>query len=176
MSVADPNDRTADHENNALESVRDPVCGMTVDPTTPHRAEHAGQRYFFCGAKCRGRFVAQPARYLSDDQAGHAAAAPAGAGTRWTCPMHPEIVRDAPGSCPICGMALEPRLVSVDEVQNPELAQMTRRFWVGVALTIPILVVAMADFVPGLSALMQFASPRAWQWLEFILATPVVSW
>src|SRR6202040_3673972 len=96
--------------------------------------------------------------------------------TQYTCPMHPEIVRDAPGSCPICGMALEPRLVSVDEVQNPELAQMTRRFWVGVALTIPILVVAMADFVPGLSALMQFASPRAWQWLEFILATPVVSW
>ena len=96
--------------------------------------------------------------------------------TEYTCPMHPEIVRDAPGSCPICGMALEPRTVSVEEEQNPELAQMTRRFWVGLALRIPILVVAMADLMPGLSVLMQFASPRARQWLEFILATPVVLW
>src|SRR5579863_1539702 len=95
---------------------------------------------------------------------------------QYTCPMHPEIVRDAPGSCPICGMALEPRTVSVEEEQNPELAGMTRRFWVCVALTIPILIVAMADLVPGLSALAQFASPRVWQWLEFILATPVVLW
>jgi Cu+-exporting ATPase len=94
----------------------------------------------------------------------------------YTCPMHPEIVRGAPGSCPICGMALEPRTVSVEEEQNPELVSMTRRFWVCVALTIPILALAMADFFPGLSALMQIASPRAWQWLEFILATPVVLW
>ena len=94
----------------------------------------------------------------------------------YTCPMHPEIVRDAPGSCPICGMALEPRTVSVEEEQNPELAGMTRRFWASLALTIPILIVAMADFAPGLSALMKFASPRAWQWLEFIFATPVVLW
>ena len=96
--------------------------------------------------------------------------------TEYTCPMHSEIARDAPGSCPICGMALEPRTIRVEEEQNPELAGMTRRFWVCVALTIPILVVAMADLVPGLSGLMQFASPRAWQWLEFILATPVVLW
>jgi P-type Cu+ transporter len=96
--------------------------------------------------------------------------------TEYTCPMHPEIVRDAPGSCPICGMALEPRTVSVEEEQNPELASMTRRFWVSVALTVPILIVAMADIFAGLSALMQFASPRMWQWLEFILATPVVLW
>ena len=96
--------------------------------------------------------------------------------TEYTCPMHPEIVRDAPGSCPICGMALEPRTVSVEEEQNPELAVMTRRFWASVALTIPILLVAMADFAPGLSARMQVASPRAWQWLEFIFATPVVLW
>src|SRR4029077_6383888 len=87
--------------------------------------------------------------------------------------MHPEIVRDAPGSCPICGMALEPRTVSVEE-QNPELAVMTRRFWVSVALTIPILVVAMTDIFPRLSALMQFASQRTWQGLGVILATPVV--
>ena len=96
--------------------------------------------------------------------------------TEYTCPMHPEIIRDAPGSCPICGMALEPKTISVEEEQNPELASMTCRFWVSVALTIPILVVAMADVIPGLSAMMQFASPRTWQWLEFILATPVVLW
>jgi Cu+-exporting ATPase len=96
--------------------------------------------------------------------------------TEYTCPMHPEIIRDAPGSCPICGMALEPKTISVEEEQNPELASMTGRFWVSVALTIPILVVAMADVIPGLSAMMQFASPRTWQWLEFILATPVVLW
>jgi len=96
--------------------------------------------------------------------------------TEYTCPMHPEIVRDAPGSCPICGMALEPRTVGAEEERNPELVSMTRRFWVSLALTIPILVVAMADIFPGLSSRMQFASPRAWQWLEFALATPVVLW
>ena len=96
--------------------------------------------------------------------------------TEYTCPMHPEIVRDAPGSCPICGMALEPRTISVEEKQNPELVSMTRRFWVSVAVTIPILIVAMADLVPGLSARRQFASPSTRQWLEFILATPVVLW
>ncbi len=96
--------------------------------------------------------------------------------TEYTCPMHPQIIRDAPGSCPICGMALEPRTVSVGEEKNPELVSMTRRFWVCVALTVPILVVAMADVVPGLSAMMQVASPRTWQWAEFILATPAVLW
>src|SRR6202521_5959792 len=96
--------------------------------------------------------------------------------TEYTCPMHPQIVRDAPGSCPICGMALEPRTVSVEQEQNPELSSMTRRFWVSGALTIPILFVAMADFFPGVSALMRFVSPRTWQWLEFALATPVVLW
>ena len=96
--------------------------------------------------------------------------------TEYTCPMHPEIVRDAPGDCPICGMALEPRTVSVAEEKNPELVDMTRRFWVCVALTIPILIVAMSDFIPGLSVQMKFVSLRGWQLLEFILATPVVLW
>ena len=94
----------------------------------------------------------------------------------YTCPMHPEIVRDAPGSCPICGMALEPRTVSVAEEKNPELDVMTRRFWVCLALTIPILVIAMADFVPPLSDRMEATPPWVWQWVEFILATPVVLW
>lgn len=96
--------------------------------------------------------------------------------TEYTCPMHPEIVREEPGSCPICGMALEPRTVSAEEEKNPELVEMTRRFWISAALTIPILIVAMADLVPGFASLLRFASARAWQWFEFVLATPVVVW
>jgi Cu+-exporting ATPase len=96
--------------------------------------------------------------------------------TEYTCPMHPEIARDEPGSCPICGMALEPRTVSAEEEKNPELIEMTRRFWISTALTIPVMIVAMADLIPGLATPLQFASPRAWQWFEFALATPVVLW
>lgn len=96
--------------------------------------------------------------------------------TEYTCPMHPQIVRDAPGSCPICGMALEPRTITVAEERNPELVEMTRRFWVSLALTIPVLVVAMSDVLPGLSRLGQLASPQALQWFELILSTPVVLW
>jgi P-type Cu+ transporter len=96
--------------------------------------------------------------------------------TEYTCPMHPEVVRNEPGSCPICGMALEPRTVSVQEERNPELVEMSWRFWVSLALTVPVLVVAMAGFVPGLSTLTRLASPRAWQWFECVLATPVVLW
>src|SRR5215472_9370447 len=117
---------------------RDPVCGMSVDPATAaYRAEHAGHSYYFCGARCRERFAAEPARYLT-----RAAIAPlpAAAAGQWTCPMHPQIVRAAPGSCPICGMALEPMLPAAGEAANPELRDMTRRFWVGVALSLPLLV------------------------------------
>src|SRR6266851_1814492 len=103
------------------------------------------------------------------------AAAPA-TKTEYTCPMHPQIVRDKPGSCPICGMALEPRTVVAEEEKNPELVNMTRRFWVCTALTIPILLVAMSDLAPSISPLTRSASPRFWQWFEFILATPVVLW
>jgi Cu+-exporting ATPase len=103
------------------------------------------------------------------------AAAPA-TKTEYTCPMHPQIVRDKPGSCPICGMALEPRTVTAEEEKNPELVNMTRRFWISTALTIPILLVAMSDFFSAVSPLMRFASPRTWQWFEFIVATPVVLW
>ena len=95
--------------------------------------------------------------------------------TEWTCPMHPEIVRDVPGSCPICGMALEPRTVSLEETANPELVDMSRRFWVSVALSTPLLIIAMSDYIPG-QPLMRLASPQAFGWLELALATPVVLW
>src|SRR6185295_1060288 len=110
--------------------VKDPVCGMSVDPTSAkHAAEHDGRSYFFCGAGCRAKFVIDPAKYLSPKPNAPAPVAPAG--TIYTCPMHPQIRQPGPGSCPICGMALEPEVASLETVPNPELADMTRRFWVG---------------------------------------------
>src|ERR1043165_7587877 len=128
MSAADPRDGSA-----TIESARDPVCGMSVDPaTSPHRAEHAGHAYFFCGARCRERFIAEPESFATSDRAEERlSATPVAAGTKWTCPMHPEIVRDGPGACPICGMGLEPLGIPTgDEGPNPELVDFTRRFWI----------------------------------------------
>jgi Cu+-exporting ATPase len=93
----------------------------------------------------------------------------------YTCPMHPEIVRDAPGNCPICGMTLESRTVSLEEEKNPELVYMTRRFWVSVVLTVPLLLIAMSDFIPG-NPLERIVSMRSLGWVQFALATPVVLW
>jgi Cu+-exporting ATPase len=145
----------------------DPVCGMKVDPlTTSHHAEHAGQAYHFCSAGCRTKFVADPERYL------HPAtdAAPAPAGTQYTCPMHPEIVQDGPGTCPLCGMALEPMLPSLDEEENPELTDFRRRFWWTLPFSTATLLLAMGgmylDVIP----------PTVRTWLEFALSTPVVLW
>jgi Cu+-exporting ATPase len=141
---------------------------MSVDPaTTPHRAEHAGHPHYFCSAECRDRFVTEPARYLAPDQVRPPLAAPVGSGkTQWTCPMHPQIVRDEPGSCPICGMALEPMMPTGGDGENPELRDMTLRFWVGAALSAPLLAIAMLWHSP---------SPIA-VWIQLILATPVVLW
>src|SRR5262249_52770559 len=119
-------DRTALESQTAqmAESARDPVCGMIVDPArTPHREVRAGVAYHFCGARCLERFRAEPERFLAPTS--RAPAAPVAA--EWTCPMHPEIVRPGPGTCPICGMALEPRTVSLDAKSNPELDDMARR-------------------------------------------------
>ncbi len=129
----------------AAGGMRDPVCGMIVDPATAkHRAEHAGHTYHFCSDRCREQFVADPARYLGRGacciRSGHGE-------TLWTCPMHPQIVRDEPGSCPICGMALEPMTPAAGEAANPELRDMTRRFWVGVALSIPLVAIVMGEHV-----------------------------
>ncbi len=148
---------------------RDPVCGMSVNSAaSPHRAEHAGHTYHFCGARCRERFAADPARYLTPAPA--APPTPGADGGQWTCPMHPQIVRGEPGSCPICGMALEPMTPATGDAANPELRDMTRRFWVGVALSAPLVAIAMSEqlamLLPG----------RAAVWLQLVLATPAVLW
>src|SRR5689334_6413513 len=123
----------------------DPVCGMTVEPATAkHRSELAGRTYHFCSSRCRGKFNAEPERYLAPG-APEPAAQSDGGKALWTCPMHPQIVRNEPGSCPICGMALEPMTPIGSEEANPELRDMTRRFWVGVALSVPLVALAMAE-------------------------------
>jgi Cu+-exporting ATPase len=144
----------------------DPVCGMRVDPAAArHHASHHGQDYLFCGPRCRERFVAEPDRFIAPRKP-KPKPKPAAPGGQWTCPMHPEVLRDTPGSCPICGMALEPLSPSGVEVANPELADTTRRFWVGLALSAPLLVIAM----------MWGAPTPALAWLQAALATPVVVW
>jgi Cu+-exporting ATPase len=141
----------------------DPVCGMTVDPDkTPHRLERDGESHFFCGRGCLERFRT-------------GAEGPATAAAEWTCPMHPEVVRGAPGPCPICGMALEPRAVAVADEPSAELMDMTRRFRLSAALTAPLLLMAMAEMWPG-NPLPRLLTPRAASLLQMILATPVVLW
>jgi Cu+-exporting ATPase len=192
----------------ALERVKDPVCGMDVDPATAaHRTEHEGNTYYFCCGGCAGRFRKDPQAFLAkaakpQGGAANAAAkyicpmcpgieserpapcpkcgmalepaAPALARprTRYTCPMHPEIVRDEPGDCPKCGMALQPTVLAPEE-RNPELVDMTRRFWIGAALTVPLVVLAMAGYLPLVEGLVPH---RLLRWLELALATPVVLW
>ncbi|WP_337188584.1 heavy metal translocating P-type ATPase [Phenylobacterium sp.] len=149
----------------------DPVCGMTVDPAkTPHRTRHEGRDVFFCSAGCRTKFEADPARYAGGPPAPTAGEAPPGA--IYTCPMHPEVRQVGPGSCPICGMALEPELATADAGPNPELVDFTRRFWVGLALTLPVFVLEMGGHLLGLHLL----APATSNWVQFALATPVVLW
>jgi Cu+-exporting ATPase len=140
----------------------DPVCGMTVDPAQAAGShEHRGVTYYFCGKGCLARFQAQPEKYLSP--APPSAPEPAAAAAQYTCPMHPQILRPRPGFCPLCGMALEP-LVPVEETDGTELRSVTQRFWVSLALTVPLVVIAMWVHFPGS------------QWAEVLLATPVVLW
>ncbi len=159
--------------------VRDPVCGMEVEPgaSTP-RHEHGGLTYCFCCDDCRALFRAEPEKYLAADRSpmpparAPASRVPAPApGARWTCPMHPEVVRDGPGSCPICGMALEPLLPSLEEEENPELVDMSRRLFIGLGLTVPILLIAMSGMLPGAG---RGAAPRLADWIELLLSAPVV--
>ncbi len=211
-----PENEKVEQRHNISEPAHDPVCGMVVDPRTELTEDHAGTSYLFCSAHCQGKFRQDPAQYVGD---GGAAVADASAGavapalegatyicpmdpevrgetpgscpkcgmalepevptapatrTQYTCPMHPEIVRDEPGSCPICGMALEPMTVTVEEEENVELVDMRRRFWVSTALSLPVFLIAMGEFLPG--ALGRLASLGWLSWVELALATPVILW
>ena len=147
----------------------DPVCGMKVDlATAKHRFSYRDQDFFFCGGRCRERFEAEPEKFL----AGRPAAPAAPAGAIYTCPMHPEVRQVGPGSCPICGMALEPEQVSLDQARDPELIDMTRRFWIALVLTIPVFVLDMGGHLGLVSAM---ASPWS-NWISLVFATPVVLW
>src|SRR5438309_5160774 len=207
--------------------IKDPVCGMAVDPATAkHRRAHGGQTYYFCCQHCAEKFEAAPEKFLQAPARSYGLvtlgakpmaartsdepypAAPAKRGyvcpmcpevreskpgacprcgmvlepeapvtakrVEYTCPMHPEIVRTGPGSCPICGMALERRTVTAEAEENPELRDMTRRFWISLALTVPLLGIAMADMLPGMPV--QHALPGWLPWIELLLSTPVVLW
>ena len=165
-------------------TVKDPVCGMDVNPDTAFGGhDHGGQTYFFCSQHCLEEFRTEPAKYLthSQDQRAREVAPPdeLSQGLEmsrvYTCPMHPEIIRDRPGSCPICGMALEPRTVTGEEGTSPELVQMTRRFWISLVLTAPILFLAMSEMIPGQPVQHMF-SARLLTWIQLALATPVVLW
>jgi Cu+-exporting ATPase len=156
---------------------RDPVCGMTVDAAKAAGAtEYQGEKYYFCGASCLAKFKADPSRYLQrSEPPPPKRAAEELQQVEYTCPMHPEIRQMGPGACPKCGMALEPVTASAGEEDNAELKDMTRRFWVSLGLTVPVLLAAMADYIPG-HPLAELASPRVWTWFELIIATPVVLW
>ncbi len=152
-------------------AAKDPVCGMSVTiNTAKHTAEHAGRTYYFCSAGCRVKFAADPARYLADEKP---TPEPMPEGTIYTCPMHPEVRQVGSGSCPICGMALEPELVTADAAPNPELADMTRRLWIGLILTLPVFVLEMGGHLTGLHLLL---GQQTSNWLQLALATPVVLW
>ena len=156
----------------AAEPATDPVCGMRVDPATAeHRFEHGGQVFHFCCSGCREKFIADPAAYLDPEPA--EAPPPAPAGTIYTCPMHPEVRQPRPGSCPLCGMALEPLVATAEAAPNPELSDMTRRLWIGAVLTAPVVVLAMGGHLPGVMALLP---ERLSGWLQLGFATPVVLW
>ncbi|HEX9818009.1 MAG TPA: heavy metal-binding domain-containing protein, partial [Methylomirabilota bacterium] len=155
--------------------MKDPVCGMDVvaGRAAGGSATYDGRTYWFCSPRCREQFVANPDRYAT---AVRADAPPPGAAEQiYTCPMHPEVRRKGPGSCPICGMALEPLTVGAEVGPDPELADMTRRFWIGLVLSVPLLVFAMGDMLPG-EPLRHLVSGRVAAWLQLVLATPVVLW
>jgi len=165
-------DPAASKGGDAGKTERDPVCGMMVDPhTTAHRATHDGHPTYFCSAGCRTRFIADPAKYLTPAELQSHELVPEGA--IYTCPMHPQIRQVGPGPCPICGMALEPEVMTADTPPNPELADFTRRFWVGLALTIPIFVLEMGGHLFTIDHLI---APQISNWIQLLLATPVVLW
>ena len=178
MNHVQANDQGGQHSAHGAghdtSSAIDPVCGMKVDPTrTEHHARFEGTDYHFCSDGCRSKFSADPHRYL--DPAAHDASserAIVAEGTIWTCPMHPQIRQIGPGSCPICGMALEPLEPSLEEGPNPELIDMSRRFWVSAVLSVPLVVLTLGAELFGWNLVSMSTS----MWLQLALATPVVLW
>ena len=169
-----------DHHPHALdgdaselrERQRDPVCGMLVDRrTTPYRQQHAARPYFFCSAGCQSKFLDNPTKYLARSELTAPPAPPEG--TIYTCPMHPQIRQVGPGFCPICGMALEPDLITATSGPNPDLADMIRRFWLGLVLALPVVVLEMGGHFANLHMII---GPKWSNWLQFLFATPVVLW
>ena len=151
--------------------VTDVVCGMSVDPVTAkHKLDHEGQTFYFCSNSCKVKFEANPQHYLGGSPK---VVTPVVAGAIYTCPMHPQIQQVGPGSCPICGMALEPQMVTAEDVPNHELHDMTRRLWIGLALTIPVFVLEMGGHVTGLTMVL---GQQLSNWIQLVLATPVVLW
>ncbi|MCP4564096.1 MAG: heavy metal translocating P-type ATPase [Bosea sp.] len=161
-------------EGSAAEHhVKDPVCGMMVDPhIASFRTQHGGHSFYFCSARCRDQFEQDPARYSSSATEMKTDTLVI-EGAAYTCPMHPQIRQIGPGSCPICGMSLEPILVTAEAGQNPELVDMTRRFWIGTALTVPIVILSMGGDLTGLTSLI---GQQTSNWLQLAFATPVVLW
>jgi P-type Cu+ transporter len=165
---------------------RDPVCGMMVDPARAQAtAQHARTTYYFCGQSCAARFQAAPEKYLRPKAPRGATPAPApvsstphvpaGKSAAYTCPMHPEVVRQGPGSCPICGMALEPRTAVAEDAPSEELLSMTRRFWISVALAVSVVALGMSDLIPR-PPLYAVLTAHAIGVIQLVLATPLVLW
>ncbi len=149
----------------------DPVCKMLVDPQRAAASfVHEGKTYYFCMPGCRDKFAADPKRYLDPQQPPDDSAMK---NVEYTCPMHPEVVQIGPGTCPICGMALEPKEISLDDTPDPEYIDMKHRFWIAAALTLPVFVTAMGEMLPGFHSLVP---PRSSIWLQFLFSTPVVFW
>ncbi|WP_396586954.1 heavy metal translocating P-type ATPase [Bermanella sp. R86510] len=159
------------HKHNEEHAVKDPVCGMSVDPhNAEHRSKHGGKTFYFCSSGCESKFDKNPEKYLNEQNKPTEPVAP---GTMFTCPMHPEIRQQGPGDCPICGMALEPEEVSLDDGPSEELTDMTRRFWIGLVLTLPVFVLEMGSHVFKID---QIISAQLFNWIQLALATPVVVW
>ncbi|MCB1690146.1 MAG: heavy metal translocating P-type ATPase [Halioglobus sp.] len=167
-----------DHTTDSLgcHEIKDPVCGMTVDASSSHRHEHAGHVYYFCSTGCREKFVRMPDTYLEPQSGGSSGREPAApANAIYTCPMHPEVRQAGPGSCPKCGMALEPEAPSLDDGDNTEVLDMTMRFWISLALALPVFLISMSEMIPSLDLSRKLGHSTS-GWFQFALATPVVLW
>lgn len=170
--MMDKNNHAHQHSHDSHEhAVKDPVCGMSVDPhTAEYRSQHAGKEWYFCSSNCQIKFADNPDKYLNGESEISTPAAP---GSIYTCPMHPEIRQQGPGDCPICGMGLEPEQVTLDDGPSAELTDMTRRFWVGLLLALPVFLLEMGGHLISIDHLI---APQTSNWIQLVLATPVVLW